>query len=97
MPATHASGDDRLHGDLAAHVRASFDAFLGRAEDPAADPASRFHRHPRAGDPPGGAGGLADGPPAAFRIGQLTLWQTVLDAVGSNHVARAAVPISGGA
>ena len=88
VPAYAASPDDQLRADVTAHIRGIFEAFLdgmrtGRAarrSDFAASPEQAARRVMQGIT-------LADFL-QAFRIGQLTLWQGVLDAAGDDAEAR---------
>jgi len=94
VPAYAASPDDQLRDDVIVHIRSIFLTFLAalRTGQPArrADfAASREQAARRAMQGITLADFLQ-----AFRIGQLTLWQGVLDAAGDDPVARdAALPI----
>jgi len=88
VPAYRAAGDDQLRRDVTAHVRAIFEAFL--AELSAGRPARRADfavTREQASRRVAQGITLADFL-QAFRIGQLTLWQGVLDAAGEDAVAR---------
>jgi PucR C-terminal helix-turn-helix domain/GGDEF-like domain len=88
VPAYASSHDDQLRTDVTAHVRAIFLAFLaGLARgDPARRGDFTVTRQQATRRVAQGIS-LADFL-QAFRIGQLTLWQGVLDAAGSDAVAR---------
>src|ERR1039458_6117382 len=95
-PAYQDSQDSSLRADVAAHVRAAFRIFLdglaGQREARGADfviTGDQATRRVAQGTP------LADFL-QAFRVGQLTLWQGVLDAAGDDPLARDAA-LSGGA
>jgi PucR C-terminal helix-turn-helix domain/GGDEF-like domain len=90
VPAYAASPDDQLRQDVTAHIRGIFLAFLAglRTGQPTrrADWAASRVQAPRR---------VVQGITLAdflqaFRIGQLTLWQGVLDAAGDDAVTRAA-------
>ena len=88
VPAYAASPDDQLRNDVTAHIRSLFLAFLARLRtgQPArrADfAASREQASRRVVQGIRLADFLR-----AFRVGQLTLWQGVLDAAGDDPVAR---------
>ena len=88
VPAYAASPDDQLRNDVTAHIRSLFLAFLAglRTGQPArrADfAASREQASRRVAQGITLADFLQ-----AFRIGQLTLWQGVLDAASDDPVAR---------
>jgi len=90
VPAYAASHDDQLRKDVAAHVRAIFLAFLaglttGQPTRRADFAVTREQATRRVAQGISLADFLQ-----AFRIGQLTLWQGVLDAAGSDAGARAA-------
>jgi len=88
VPAYAASSDDRLRADVTAHIRGIFEAFLdvvrtgrpARRSDFAASPEQASRRVVQGIT-------LADFL-QAFRVGQLTLWQGVLDAAGDDAEAR---------
>jgi PucR C-terminal helix-turn-helix domain/GGDEF-like domain len=90
VPAYPNSRDDRLRDDVTAHVRASFMAFLSglttgkptRRADFAVTREQATHRVAQGIS-------LADFL-QAFQIGQVTLWQGVLDAAGQDAAAREA-------
>jgi hypothetical protein len=90
VPAYAASPDDQLRQDVTAHIRGIFLAFLaglrtGQPTRRADWAASREQASRRVVQGITLADFLQ-----AFRIGQLTLWQGVLDAAGDDAVARAA-------
>ena len=90
VPAYSGSHDDRLRADVAAHVRAIFLAFLAALST--GHPARRADfivTREQASRRVAQGVTLADFL-QAFRIGQLTLWQGVLDAAGEDPVAREA-------
>jgi len=90
VPAYSGSHDDRLRADVAAHVRAIFLAFLAALTT--GQPARRADfavTREQASRRVAQGITLADFL-QAFRIGQLTLWQGVLDAAGEDPAARTA-------
>ena len=89
VPAYQAAGDD-LRADVNAHVRAIFGSFLAALEtgQPARRAGFTFTRQQATRRVAQGIS-LADFL-QAFRIGQLTLWQGVLDAAGDDPETRAA-------
>ena len=87
-PAYQASQDGSLRADVAAHVRAVFRIFLdGLAGQRAARRADFVITRDQATRRVAQGISLADFL-QAFRIGQLTLWQGVLDAAGDDPLAR---------
>ena len=88
VPAYAASPDDQLRDDVTAHVRSIFLTFLAglRTGQPARRADFAASREQAARRVVQGIT-LADFL-QAFRIGQLTLWQGVLDAAGDDPVAR---------
>ena len=88
VPAYAASPDDQLRDDVTAHVRSIFLTFLAglRTGQPVRRADFAASREQAARRVVQGIT-LADFL-QAFRIGQLTLWQGVLDAVGDDPVAR---------
>jgi PucR C-terminal helix-turn-helix domain/GGDEF-like domain len=90
VPAYQAVGDDQLRADVNVHVRAIFGSFLAALET--GQPAGRADfalTREQASRRVAQGITLADFL-QAFRIGQLTLWQGVLDAAGDDPEARAA-------
>lgn len=88
VPAYPNSHDDQLRDDVTAHVRAIFLAFLaGLTNGQPARRADFAMTREQATRRVAQGISLADFL-QAFRIGQLTLWQGVLDAAGSDTVAR---------
>jgi hypothetical protein len=90
VPAYPDSPDPRLRDDVAAHVRAVFRVLLltlteGRPAERGDFPTTRGQAYRRAGQGISLADYLR-----AFRIGQMTLWQGVLDAAGDDLAAREA-------
>ena len=90
VPAYRAAGDDQLRADVNAHVRAIFGSFLTALEtgQPARRAGFTVTRQQATRRVAQGIS-LADFL-QAFRIGQLTLWQGVLDAAGDDQEARGA-------
>src|SRR5215475_8864068 len=88
VPAYAASADDQLRNDVTAHIRSVFLTFLTglRTGQPARRADFAASREQAARRVVQGIT-LADFL-RAFRIGQLTLWRGVLDAVGDDPVAR---------
>jgi hypothetical protein len=88
VPAYGGSHDDKLRADVSAHVRAIFLAFLSALStgQPARRADFAFTREQATRRVAQGIS-LADFL-QAFRIGQLTLWQAVLDAAGDDAGAR---------
>src|SRR5262245_29026506 len=88
VPAYGGSHDDNLRAGVSAHVRAIFLAFLGALStgQPARRADFAFTREQATRRVAQGIS-LADFL-QAFRIGQLTLWQAVLDAAGDDAGAR---------
>jgi PucR C-terminal helix-turn-helix domain/GGDEF-like domain len=88
VPAYGGSHDDKLRADVSAHVRAIFLAFLAALStgQPARRADFAFTREQATRRVAQGIS-LADFL-QAFRIGQLTLWQAVLDAAGDDAGAR---------
>src|SRR5271165_3662587 len=87
VPAYASSRDDQLREDVAAHVRAIFLAFLaGLTTGQPARRADFAVTREQATRRVAQGISLADFL-QAFRIGQLTLWQGVLDAAGEAYVA----------
>ncbi|HXO24087.1 MAG TPA: PucR family transcriptional regulator, partial [Streptosporangiaceae bacterium] len=94
VPAYPASGDDQLRDDVAAHTRAVFATFLaGLGTGQLARRADFTVTREQAARRVGQGIALADFL-RAFRIGQLTLWQSVLDAAGQDAAAREAALLS---
>jgi DNA-binding PucR family transcriptional regulator len=94
VPAYPASGDDQLRDDVAAHVRAVFATFLaGLGTGQPARRADFTVTREQATRRVTQGIALADFL-RAFRIGQLTLWQSVLDAAGQDAAAREAALFS---
>jgi hypothetical protein len=94
VPAYPASGDDQLRDDVAAHTRAVFATFLaGLGTGQLARRADFTVTREQATRRVGQGIALADFL-QAFRIGQLTLWQSVLDAAGQDAAAREAALLS---
>jgi len=90
VPAYASSRDDQLREDVAAHVRAIFLAFLaGLTTGQPARRADFAVTREQATRRVAQGISLADFL-QAFRIGQLTLWQGVLDAAGEDAAAREA-------
>jgi len=94
VPAYPASGDDRLRADVTAHARTIFATFLagldtGRLARRADFTVTREQATRRVTQGIALADFLQ-----AFRIGQLTLWQSVLDAAGQDAAAREAAMLS---
>jgi hypothetical protein len=88
VPAYRSSGDDRLLQDVTAHVRAIFLIFLaGLSTGQPARRADFAVTREQATRRVAQGISLADFL-QAFRIGQLTLWQGVLDAAGQDARAR---------
>jgi PucR C-terminal helix-turn-helix domain/GGDEF-like domain len=88
VPAYPASPDDQLRQDVTVHVRGIFLAFLaGLRTGPPARRADFAASREQASRRVVQGITLADFL-QAFRIGQLTLWQGVLDAAGDDAVAR---------
>lgn len=88
VPAYPGSGDEQLRADVTAHVRAIFLAFLdGLSSGQPARRADFAITREQASRRVAQGITLADFL-QAFRIGQLTLWQGVLDAAGSDPAAR---------
>src|SRR4029077_14738407 len=90
VPAYANSHDDQLRADVTAHVRAIFLAFVAALST--GQPARRGDfavTRDQASRRVAQGITLADFL-QAFRIGQLTLWQGVLDAAGDDSAARAA-------
>lgn len=90
VPAYSACHDDQLRTDVTAHVRAIFESFLA-----ALTTGQQARRADFAVTREQASRRVAQGVTLAdflqaFRIGQLTLWQGVLDAAGSDPVAREA-------
>jgi hypothetical protein len=88
VPAYGGSTDDQLRGDVAAHVGAIFEVFLdgltdGQPARRAAFTATRAQASRRTSQ----AISLSDFL-RAFRIGQLTLWQGVLEVAGDDEHAK---------
>ena len=94
VPAYPASGDDQLRDDVAAHVRVVFATFLAGlgTGQPARRTDFTVTREQATRRVAQGIA-LADFL-QAFRIGQLTLWQSVLDAAGQDAAAREAALFS---
>ena len=94
VPAYPASGDDHLRADVAAHVRAIFATFLaGLGTGQLARRADFAVTREQATRRVAQGIALADFL-QAFRIGQLALWQSVLDAAGQDAAAREAALLS---
>ena len=94
VPAYPASGDDQLRDDVAAHVRAVFATFLaGLGTGQLARRVDFTVTREQATRRVTQGIALADFL-RAFRIGQLTLWQSVLDAAGQDAAAREAALFS---
>jgi hypothetical protein len=94
VPAYPASGDDSLRDDVAAHARAVFATFLaGLGTGQLARRADFGVTREQATRRVAQGIALADFL-QAFRIGQLTLWQSVLDAAGQDAAARDAALLS---
>src|SRR5579859_1498962 len=94
VPAYPASGDDRLRADVTAHVRAVFATFLagldtGQEARRADFGVTREQATRRVTQGIALADFLQ-----AFRVGQLTFWQSVLDAAGQDAAAREAALLS---
>jgi len=94
VPAYPASGDDRLRADVTAHVRAVFATFLagldtGQEARRADFGVTREQATRRVTQGIALADFLQ-----AFRVGQLTFWQGVLDAAGQDAAAREAALLS---
>jgi hypothetical protein len=94
VPAYPASGDDRLRADVTAHARTIFATFLaglytGQLARRADFTVTREQATRRVTQGIALADFLQ-----AFRIGQLTLWQSVLDAAGQDAAAREAAMLS---
>jgi hypothetical protein len=88
VPAYASSGDEALRDDVTAHVRAVFLAFLaGLSTGQPARRADFAVTREQASRRVAQGITLADFL-QAFRIGQLTLWQGVLDAAGEDAAAR---------
>jgi sugar diacid utilization regulator len=88
VPAYASSTDSQLPADVAAHVAAIFDVFLdGLAEDRPARRGNFTVTREQASRRLAQGISLADFL-QAFRIGQLTLWQGVLDAAEGDPLAR---------
>jgi sugar diacid utilization regulator len=90
VPAYHDSVDERLRDDVAVHVAAVFRVFLASlTDDRPARRADFANTRDQATRRVGQGISLADFL-KAFRIGQLTLWQGVLDAARGDQEAREA-------
>lgn len=87
VPAYGTSHDDQLRADVTAHVRAIFLAFLAGLSGRPAGRADFAVTREQASRRVAQGITLADFL-QAFRIGQLTLWQGVLEAVGDDAGAR---------
>ena len=88
VPAYAASHDDRLREDVAGHVGAVFGVFLaGLADQREARRADFSITREQATRRAAQGISLADFL-QAFRVGQFTLWQGVLDAAQDDPVAR---------
>lgn len=88
VPAYRDSSDDKLRADVATHVEAIFRIFLaGLSQDRPARRADFASTREQATHRIAQGISLADFL-QAFRIGQLTLWQGVLDVTGGDQEAR---------
>lgn len=94
VPAYPANGDDQLRADVSAHVRVIFATFLaGLGTGQQARRADFTVTREQATRRVAQGIALADFL-QAFRIGQLALWQSVLDAAGQDAAAREAALLS---
>ena len=88
VPAYAASPGDQLRNDVTAHIRGIFEAFLDGVRTGRPARRSDFEASPEQASRRVVQGITLADFLRAFRIGQLTLWQGVLDAAGDDAAAR---------